>query len=91
MLENATGWISSIWNMGILTVEGRPISIGTLITATIVFVIGLLVSRWASRFFGQLLGRHLRQRDVHLDAAAPLDVRIVPQADPALKSAVGEE
>ena len=60
MLENATGWISSIWNMGILTVEGRPISVGTLITATIVFVIGLLVSRWASRFFGQLLGRHLR-------------------------------
>ncbi len=61
MTESATRIFESIatlWRTELLSVEGRGVPIGTVITALLLLLIGILLSRWSSRRVGALLTRH---------------------------------
>ncbi len=47
--------LSEIWNAELLTVGGHAISVGTLLTGVLLFVLGLLLSRYLSRLLGRVL------------------------------------
>ncbi len=62
MTEAATSIFESIvtlWRAELLSVGGRSISIGTVITALLLLVLGILLARWSSRRVGSLLTRHV--------------------------------
>ncbi len=62
MTEAATSIFESIvtlWRVELLSVGGRSISIGTVITALLLLVLGILLARWSSRRVGSLLTRHV--------------------------------
>jgi small-conductance mechanosensitive channel len=51
--------IVTLWRAELLSVGGRSISIGTVITALLLLVLGILLARWSSRRVGSLLTRHV--------------------------------
>ncbi len=62
MTEAATSifeWIATLWRAELLSVEGGAVSIGTVITALLLLVLGILLARWSSRRVGSLLTRHV--------------------------------
>ncbi len=52
-------WIATLWRAELLSVEGGAVSIGTVITALLLLVLGILLARWSSRRVGSLLTRHV--------------------------------
>ena len=62
MTESATRIFESIatlWRTELLSVEGRGVPIGTVITALLLLLLGILMARWSSRLVGSLLTRHV--------------------------------
>lgn len=62
MTESATRIFESIatlWRTELLSVEGRGVPIGTVITALLLLLLGILLARWSSRLVGSLLRRHV--------------------------------
>ncbi len=61
MTEAATRifeFIATLWRAELLSVEGGAVSIGTVITALLLLVLGILLARWSSRRAASLLTRH---------------------------------
>ena len=53
------GLIQKLWSAELLSVGGNSISVGTIVTAVILFILGFVISRWLSRLLGRLLHRRV--------------------------------
>ncbi len=51
--------IATLWRAELLSVEGGAVSIGTVITALLLLVLGIFLARWSSRSVASLLTRHV--------------------------------
>ncbi len=50
-------WIATVWRAELLSVGGRAVSLGTVITALLLVVLGIFLSRWSSRRIASILTR----------------------------------
>ncbi len=48
---------TAIWRFELFSLEARAISVGTIVAALVLFVLGYLVSRRLSRLLGRMLTR----------------------------------
>ena len=58
--ENTWHQIKNIWSTELTTVEERPITIGKVCLALLIFVGGYFVSRWLSRWLGSFLTHRIK-------------------------------
>lgn len=58
--ENTWHQIKNVWGTELTTVEERPITIGKVCLALLIFVGGYFVSRWLSRWLGSFLTHRIK-------------------------------
>jgi small-conductance mechanosensitive channel len=52
-------WVATLWRAELLSVAGRSVSIGTIVTSLLLLLLGILLARWSSRRLAALLARHV--------------------------------